>query len=109
MIGSANRRILIADYDQEVEAWSETKGVYGQPTVKTKIYTMLAKIDVLSGNKALQYQQQGINNPVLIETNFLAVTPSYLMWNGKKIPVTSMVDPDNHMQKRVIILGSYTE
>ena len=109
MIGKANKRILISDYDQEVEAWSETKGVYGQPTVKAKLFTVLAKIDVLSGNKALQYQQQGINNPVLIEMNYCTVTPAYLIWNGKKIPVTSMRDPDNHMQRRVIILGSYTE
>lgn len=109
MIGKNKKRILIADYDQEIEGWSETKGVYGQPPVKAKLFTSLAKVNILSGSKALQYQQQGINNPVLIETNFLTVTPAYLMWNGKKIPVTSMVDPDNHMQKRVIILGSYTQ
>lgn len=109
MIGKAKRRILISDYDQEIEGWSETKGVYGQPTVKVKIFTVLAKVEELSGSKALQYTEQGINNPVLIETNFLTATPAYLMWNDKKIPVTSMIDPDNHMQKRVIILGSYTQ
>ncbi len=110
MIGNGNRRILIADYDQEVEIWDETAAVFGQGgNVKVKRFTALANVDVLSGNKALQYQQRGINNPVLIEMNYFENTPSYLMWNGNKIPITSMVDPDKHMKRRVIILGSYTK
>lgn len=107
MIGKADRRILIADYDQEVEVWSETKGVYGQPNVKTKLFTALANIEELSGHKALQYQQKGIGNPVLIEMNWIPELPSYIMWGDNKIPVTSFIDPDNHFKKRVILIGSF--
>jgi hypothetical protein len=109
MIGVGGRRILISDYDQEVKGYSKVKGEFGEGDVETLLFTVLAKVDVLSGNKALQYQEQGINNPVVIEMNWTDVIPSYLIWNGREIPVVSFNDPDNHMKRRVRILGSYTE
>lgn len=110
MIGVPRKRILISDYDQEVLAYSTTKGVnFGDSDINTLIFTGLAKIDVLSGAKALQYQQQGINNPVVIEMNWVDVLPSYLMWNSNKIPVVSFVDADKQFKRRVRILGSYTQ
>jgi len=109
MIFKPKRRILGTDYDQEVEAFITTEGAgFGSSNTDTSLFTGLAKIDVLSGNKALQYRQQGINNPVLIEMNWIDTLPSYFMWNGNKIPVASFVDPDNHAKRRVVILGSYT-
>ena len=107
MIGKAKRRIISADYDQVVEVWSETKGTYGQPSTKELLYTTLAKIEELSGNKALQYQQQGIGNPVLIEMNWIPVLPAFVIWEGNKIPITSFIDPDNHMRRRVVMLASF--
>jgi hypothetical protein len=110
MIGKPQRRILISDYDQQFEAFITTKGVaYGDDDINTSLFTGLAKIEELSGNKALQYREQGINNPVLIEMNWIDTLPSYLIWDGQKIPITSFVDPDNHFKRRVIILGSYTQ
>jgi len=110
MIGQPKKRILISDYDQQVEAYSVTKGAeFKDPNINTLLFTGLASIDILSGAKALEYQQQGINNPVIIEMNWIDTLPSYLLWDGHRIPITSFVDPDNHFKRRVIILGSYTE
>jgi hypothetical protein len=110
MIGVTNRRILIGNYDQKVEAFTTTKGSFtdGASDINTSIFTCLSSVEILSGSKALQYNEQGINNPVIIEMNWIDTLPSYLMWDGKKITIVSFVDPDNHYKRRVRILGSYT-
>lgn len=110
MIGRSNKRIILSNYDQEISFYETNKGAgFGDANTYVHLFTGLAKIDVLSGTKALQYQQQGINNPVIIETNWMEELPSYILWNGIKIPITSFVDADEHFKRRVIMLGSYTK
>ena len=71
MIGAGTKRILLADYDQKIEAYLTTEGDFGSGDVDVLQYAGLASIDILSGRKALEYQEQGINNPVVIEMNWI--------------------------------------
>lgn len=110
MIGNPNKRLLIADYDQKISAYSNAaSGTWGQGDQNTLLFEGLAKITIFDGSKALEYREQGLNNPVRIETNWLDVVPDYIEWEGKKIVNISFVDPDNHFKRRVIMLGSFTQ
>jgi len=107
MIGKPNKKKTLGGFKDQIDIWACEKGAaWGDGDIDTFKFSQLAEVTVLDGSKALEYKEQGHDNPVIIETNFIDFLPDFLKWEDVKIVIKSFIDPDNHLGKRVRMLGN---
>ncbi len=83
------------DYTERIKAYKTTEVVdaYGKKTTTFVLLgTYPAAVKVLSGTKALYYQERGIKHPVIIEMRAIADTITKIEWDSKVIYPSSIMD-----------------
>lgn len=94
-------------YTQKITLWKIEAGGYGQDDIRTALSEQMASVEELDGYKAIQYRKAGLESPVIVETVWMSQLPDEIIWNGRTIRVASFVDQDNHLKRRVKILGEF--
>lgn len=83
------------DYTQRVDVYTKCEVVDSYKKVTTTftfIGTYPAAVRVLSGTKALYYQERGIQHPVEVEMRSLEREIGKIVWQGKEIYPSSVVN-----------------
>lgn len=83
------------DYTERIACYSSVEVVdaYGKKTTSyTLIGTYPAAVKVLSGTKALYYQERGVKHPVIIEMRAISGTIAKIVWDSKTIYPSSVMD-----------------
>ena len=83
------------DYTERVTCYSgvEVVDTYGKKTTTfTLIGTYPAAVRVITGTKALYYQERGIKHPVIIEMRAISSVIAKIVWDSKTIYPSSIMD-----------------
>lgn len=89
------------DYTERIAVYKGVEVVdsYGKKTTTfTLLGTYPAAVRVLTGTKALYYQERGIKFPVQIEMRYISGTISKIVWDNKTIYPTSIVDSKDNKE-----------
>lgn len=83
------------DYTERVTCYSSVEVVdaYGKKTTTfSLIGTYPAAVRVITGTKALYYQERGIKHPVIIEMRAISSVIAKIVWDSKTIYPSSIMD-----------------
>lgn len=90
---------------------SKTEGTYGkQVTTYTDLGYFPASVNVMSGSKALYYQEKGFGHPVSIRMRFIPEEIGKIIWDGKTIYPRSIIRQNEKSTTRgnyLVIEGGY--
>ena len=110
MIGIAKKRIIATNYNEQIDIYiKEAAQAWEDNPADVLVDTILASVHEITGYMMLQYEKQGINRPVTIECNYINYLPSKIIWRGREITVSSIIDADEQFKRRTRILGSFTK
>ena len=87
---------------------TKTEGDYGKEvTTYTDLGLFPASVDVMTGTKALFYQEKGFGHGVTIKLRYIPQAIGKIIWNGKTIYPRSIVQMK--LDKQTTTRGNYLQ